>query len=147
MHTVTIPNTVNVTVSKFMGFKGTAPKKVAKSKQLVLASAVVKSHKTQVTEKQLDSKQIRVHAPTRSKDVKTYSTAGVSVWKGVMKVRFANTLEARIKVLQRNEHTDVRIVAVTPGTKAEVAQQLLTHEEFQDKWAQNTIKQFLAKNS
>ena len=147
MNTVAIPNTVNVTVNKFMGFKGTAPKKVAKSKQLVLASDVVHSHKTQVTEQQLNSKAIRVHAPTRSKDAKTYSTAGVSVWKGIMKVRFANSLENRIKVLQRNEHTDVRIVSVTPGTKTEVAQQLLTHEEFQDKWAQNTIKQFLAKNS
>ena len=143
--TVAVPNTVNVT--KFAGFNGTKPKKVAKSKQMILASAAVKSLKSQVVEQQLDSKQIRVHKPTRSKEQRTFSTAGVSVWKGIMKVRFANSLENRIKVLQRNEHTDVRIVEVTPGTKAEVAQQLLTHEDFQDKWAQSTIKQFLAKNS
>lgn len=146
METVTIPTNVNI--KKFTGFNGSKPKRpVAKSKQLVLADTVVKSLRTQTVEKVLDGKKIRVYNPTTSKDTKTYSVAGVSVWKGIMKVRFANTLENRIKVLSRNEHTDIRLVEVTPGTKAEVARQLLADENFQDKWAQDTIQAFLAKNS
>lgn len=147
MNTVTIP-AVNVT--KFTGFKGvkvTKKNSVAKSKQLVPVDQVVKSLKSQVVEQQLNGKTVKVYNPTRSKDAKTYSAGGVSIWRGIMKVRFANSVENRIKVLQRNEHTDVRIVQVTPGTKAEVAQQLLTHEDFQDKWAQNTIQAFIQKNS
>ena len=144
MNAITLPQ---VNVNKFAGFKGTKPKKVAKSKQLVLATEVVKSLKSQFIEQDLNAKEIRVHTPTKSRDSKTFSTAGVSVWKGIMKVRFANSLENRIKVLKRNAHTDVRIVEVEPGTKAQVAKQLLTHEDFQDKWAQDTIQNFLAKNS
>jgi len=64
-----------------------------------------------------------------------------------MKVRFANSLENRIKVLSRNAHTDIRLVEVEPGTKAQVARQLLTHPDFQDKWAQDTIQNFIQKNS
>ena len=144
MENITLPQ---VNVNKFNGFKGTKPKKVAKSKQLVLATEVVKSLKSQFIEQDLNSKEIRVHKPTRSKDAKTYSTAGMSVWKGIMKVRFANSLQNRIKVLQRNDHSDVRIVEVTPGTKLQVATQLLTHPDFQDKWAQDTIQNFIQKNS
>lgn len=138
------------TATQFKGFKGAKysnKNKVAKSKQLVLATEVVKSMKSQVLEKVLGDKEVRVHTPTKSKDTKTYKTAGVSILNGVMKVRFANALEKRIKVLKANDHTDIRLVEVTPGTKVEVARQLLTHEEFQDKWAQETIQNFLNKNA
>jgi len=138
------------TATQFKGFKGVKysnKNKVAKSKQLVLATEVVKSMKSQVLEKVLGDKEVRVHTPTKSKDTKTYKTAGVSILNGVMKVRFANALEKRIKVLKANDHTDIRLVEVTPGTKVEVARQLLTHEDFQDKWAQETIQAFLNKNA
>jgi hypothetical protein len=39
---------------------------------------------------------------------KTFSVAGISNLNGVYKVRFANAIE-RIKVLDRNGHTDVRL--------------------------------------
>ena len=138
------------TATQFKGFNGVKysnKNKVAKSKQVVLATEVVKSMKSQVLEKVLGDKEVRVHTPTKSKDTKTYKTAGVSILNGVMKVRFANALEKRIKVLKANDHTDIRLVEVTPGTKVEVARQLLTHEDFQDKWAQETIQAFLNKNA
>ena len=138
------------TATQFKGFNGVKysnKNKVAKSKQVVLATEVVKSMKSQVLEKVLGDKEVRVHTPTKSKDTKTYKTAGVSILNGVMKVRFANALEKRIKVLKANDHTDIRLVEVEAGTKVEVARQLLTHVEFQDKWAQETIQNFLNKNA
>ena len=136
--------------TQFKGFNGVKysnKNKVAKSKQVIPVEQVVKSLRSQTVEKELDGKKVKVYNPTKSKDTKTYKVAGVSVWKGIMKVRFANTLEQRIKVLSRNEHTDIRLVEVVEGTKAEVARQLLTNEQFQDKWAQETIQAFLNKNS
>jgi len=136
--------------TQFKGFEGkkvTSKNRVAKSKQLIPVEQVVKSLRSQTVEKELDGKKVKVYNPTKSKDTKTYKTAGVSILNGVMKVRFANTLEQRIKVLSRNEHTDIRLVEVEEGTKAEVARQLLTNEQFQDKWAQETIQAFLNKNS
>lgn len=87
--------------------------------------------------------------PAAKKSVgdKTYTTAGVSTVKGAMKIRFANNSpEARGKILERAEHTDIRLVEVQEGTKLEIAQQLLAMDEFKDAEAQATIQEFLEKH-
>jgi DNA replication protein DnaD len=40
---------------------------------------------------------------------KTFTVAGTSNLNGVIKFRFANDLKGRIKVLERNGHTDVQL--------------------------------------
>ena len=41
---------------------------------------------------------------------KTFTVAGTSNLNGVVKFRFANDLKSRIKVLQRNGHTDINLI-------------------------------------
>jgi hypothetical protein len=41
--------------------------------------------------------------------MKTFTVAGYSILKGVKKMRFANDLVDRVKVLQRNGHTDIEL--------------------------------------
>ena len=44
---------------------------------------------------------------------KTFNIAGVSVQSGIRKARFANgTIESRTKILERNLHTDINLVAL-----------------------------------
>lgn len=52
---------------------------------------------------------------------RTFDIAGFSTQHGIRKVRFANgKVEARTKVLERNEHTDIDLrVLPKPMTKAE----------------------------
>ena len=78
---------------------------------------------------------------------KTFSVAGVSTFKGVTKVRFANDFVSRIKILDKNEHTDVELIELgTELTKEEVCKVLVVHPKFQDEAAQTAIAEYLTRN-
>ena len=66
---------------------------------------------------------------------KTFTVAGVSCLKGVYKVRHANNLD-RVKVLQANEHTDIRLIELPNAmTKMEAVQYLIglpTNDDIED---------------
>jgi hypothetical protein len=78
---------------------------------------------------------------------KTFSVAGVSTHKGVTKVRFANDFVARIKILDKNQHTGVELIELGGEfTKAEIAQILLAHPKFQNETAQSAIAEYGVRN-
>jgi len=54
---------------------------------------------------------------------KLFTVAGTSNLNGVVKFRFANDLKSRVKVLQRNGHTDINLMELpTEMTKAQAIQ-------------------------
>jgi hypothetical protein len=56
---------------------------------------------------------------------KTFTVAGTSNLNGVVKLRFANDLKGRVKVLAANGHTDIQLFALPePMTKAAAEQWL-----------------------
>ena len=78
---------------------------------------------------------------------KTFSVAGVSTFKGVTKVRFANDFVSRIKILDKNEHTDVELIELgTELTKEDVCKVLVAHPKFQGVAAQVAIAEYLTRN-
>lgn len=108
------------------------------------AEAAIAQHEeeVQVTEKPKRAKKEK--APKEPKapkavSTKTFTVAGLSVHKGELKLRFANDLQARIKVLDKNGHEEIRLVEFEAGTKQELAQQLAAHADFQDAAAQEVI--------
>jgi hypothetical protein len=74
--------------------------------------------------------------PATTTAEKTFTVAGVSCLKGEYKVRHANNLD-RVKVLQANEHTDIRLIELPNAmTKMEAVQYLIslpTNDEIEDK--------------
>lgn len=75
---------------------------------------------------------------------KTFTVTGTSILNGECKVRFANDT-TRVKVLEKNGHTDVHLIELeTPMTKLEAAEFLLTDKRFEDELAQTTIAEFIA---
>lgn len=78
---------------------------------------------------------------------KTFSVAGVSTFKGVTKVRFANDFVSRIKILDKNEHTDVELIELGAElTKEDVCKVLVAHPKFQSEAAQTAIAEYLTRN-
>ena len=78
---------------------------------------------------------------------KTFSVAGVSTFNGVTKVRFANDFVSRIKILDKNQHTDVELIELgTELTKEEVCKVLVAHPKFQGEAAQAAIAEYLTRN-
>ena len=78
---------------------------------------------------------------------KTFSVAGVSTFKGVTKVRFANDFVSRIKILDKNEHADVELIELgTELTKEDVCKVLVAHPKFQGVAAQVAIAEYLTRN-
>ena len=78
---------------------------------------------------------------------KTFTVAGVSTFKGVTKVRFANDFVSRIKILDKNEHTDVELIELgTELTKEDVCKVLVAHPKFQGEAAQDAIAEYLTRN-
>jgi hypothetical protein len=73
--------------------------------------------------------------PATTTAEKTFTVAGVSCLKGEYKVRHANNLD-RVKVLQANEHTDIRLIELPNAmTKMEAVQYLIslpTNDEIED---------------
>ena len=78
---------------------------------------------------------------------KTFSVAGVSTFKGETKVRFANDFVSRIKILDKNEHTDVELIELgTELSKEDVCKVLVAHPKFQVVAAQVAIAEYLTRN-
>ena len=78
---------------------------------------------------------------------KTFTVAGVSTFNGVTKVRFANDFVARIKILDKNGHTEVNLKEFdTPMTKAQVCETLINDSSFQDEASQGAISEFVVRN-
>ena len=78
---------------------------------------------------------------------KTFTVTGVSTLNGVVKVRFANDLAARVKILSKNEHSEIRLIELDePMTKVEAARHLYTHEMFADTGANGVVATFITKN-
>jgi hypothetical protein len=66
---------------------------------------------------------------------KLFTVAGTSNLNGVVKFRFANDLKSRVKVLQRNGHTDIDLMELpTEMTK----EQAIAFLEAQDTPAEDT---------
>ena len=62
-----------------------------------------------------------------SKSTGTYTVAGVSTQNGVTKVRFANDLASRVKLLSKGGHSPLELIELPKAmTKAEACQHLLT---------------------
>jgi len=73
---------------------------------------------------------------------KMFAVAGMSNLDGKVKVRFANEM-ARVKVLEKNGHTDVRLVALAAAmTKDAAVAALMVHDAFQDAAAQAVLKAY-----
>jgi transcription elongation factor GreA-like protein len=78
---------------------------------------------------------------------KTFSVAGVSTFKGATKVRFANDFVNRIKILNKNLHTDVELIELgTELSKEDVCKVLVAHPKFQGVAAQVAIAEYLIRN-
>ena len=75
---------------------------------------------------------------------KLFSVVGIACKKGEYKVRWANDLVSRTKMLTRDGQTDIRLVALSePVTKLEAVQAIIDHELFADDIAQLAIDEFL----
>ena len=86
--------------------------------------------------------------PQTPGEEKTFQICGVSNVKGTLKIRFANnTVAARTKILEKAEHTDIRLVDLGEGTRLELAQRMLAHEDFQDAEAQEVISREIERLS
>lgn len=78
---------------------------------------------------------------------KTFTVAGVSTHKGQTKVRFANDLVSRIKILTKNEHTDIELIELdSPMTKEAICEMLMAHDKFQGEAAQGAIAEYVTRN-
>jgi 3-dehydroquinate synthase class II len=71
---------------------------------------------------------------------KVFAVAGVSTLDGVAKARFAKDL-GRVKVLEKNGHTDVRLIELPKAMDKDAAVAFLAaHADFQDAAAQAALK-------
>lgn len=71
---------------------------------------------------------------------KLFAVAGVSKLDGVVKARFAKDM-GRVKVLEKNGHTDVRLIELPKAMdKAAAVAFLMAHASFQDAVAQAALK-------
>lgn len=78
---------------------------------------------------------------------KLFLVAGTSVLAGLTKVRFANDM-GRVEVLEKNEHTDIKLIELdSEMTKAGACKFLLAHEDFQGEADQTAIKNYVIKNA
>jgi len=78
---------------------------------------------------------------------KTFSVAGTSTLNGTTKIRFANDFVSRIKILDKNGHSDVELIELGGEfTKAEVCQILMAHPKFQDESKQEAIYEYVIRN-
>jgi hypothetical protein len=78
---------------------------------------------------------------------KLFSVVGVSKLGGEYKVRFA-TDTLRVKVLEKHNHEDVRLVQLdTAMTKYEGIKTIQSWDEFKDAAAQSAIMEYLEANA
>lgn len=65
--------------------------------------------------------------------MKTFTVAGTSKLNGEIKFRVANDLKQRIAVLERNDHTEIRLIELPePMSKQDAAKYVLALAEFAD---------------
>ena len=60
----------------------------------------------------------------------TFTVVGTSVLNGAVKIRFANGLTKRIRVLARNGHSNIALVECDAMFKLDAAKYALTQEQF-----------------
>ena len=60
----------------------------------------------------------------------TFTVVGTSVLNGAVKIRFANGLTKRIRVLARNGHSNIALVECDAMFKLDAAKFALTQEQF-----------------
>ena len=60
----------------------------------------------------------------------TFTVVGTSVLNGALKIRFANGLSKRIRVLARNGHSNIALVECDAMFKLDAAKFALTQEQF-----------------
>lgn len=79
---------------------------------------------------------------------KTYTVAGVSTLNNVTKVRFANDLEKREKILSKNGHEAITLIDLgAEMTKGEAARVLYFHPDFQDNVSLGAIEDYVTRNA
>lgn len=79
---------------------------------------------------------------------KTYTVAGVSTLNGTTKVRFANDIEKREKILSKNGHEAITLVDLgAEMTKGEAARVLYFHADFQDNVSLGAIEDYVTRNA
>ena len=79
--------------------------------------------------------------------IKTYCVAGTSTIVGSVKVRFGNDFVSRIKILDKNGHTDVELIELgSQLTKEQACRVLAAHPKFQSDEQQGAIYEFVLRN-
>jgi hypothetical protein len=77
---------------------------------------------------------------------KTFTVAGVSLFKGEYKARFANDV-MRVKVLAKSGHEDIRLVELDePMSKLDAVLAIKNMTEFEDVNAQNAFLEYVERN-
>jgi len=77
---------------------------------------------------------------------KTFTVAGVSLFKGEYKARFANDV-MRVKVLSKSGHEDIRLVELDePMNKLDAVLAIKGMTEFADVNAQNAFLEYVERN-
>ena len=77
-----------------------------------------------------------------------FSVAGTSRLNGVVKVRFANNIHARTKILERGGHTEISLLEFSRRmSKLECCERLINHPAFQDEESQAAIFKYVALNA
>lgn len=77
-----------------------------------------------------------------------FKVAGLSRHEGVLKLRFANDMVSRVKVLQRNGHKDIDLVELPQAmTKDAAVAYLSTLDTFADTESQAVFADYAAKNA
>ena len=79
---------------------------------------------------------------------KTFKVAGTTrLPSGTVKVRFANDLVSRIKILHKNGHTDLELIELGEEmSKADICKMLINHPKFQSEEQQSAISEFVVRN-
>lgn len=79
---------------------------------------------------------------------KTFKIAGTTrLPSGTVKIRFANDLVSRIKILHKNGHTDMELLELGEElSKAQICQMLINHPKFQSEEQQDAISEFVVRN-
>ena len=77
-----------------------------------------------------------------------FTVAGTSRAMGIVKIRFANNIFTRTKILERGGHTEINLVEFEERLpKLEIAKQLIDHPAFQDEESQSAILRYVAQNA
>ena len=77
-----------------------------------------------------------------------FSVAGTSRLNGVVKVRFANNIHARTKILERGGHTEITLLEFSRRmSKLQCCERLVNHPAYQDEESQAAIFKYVALNA